>query len=466
MGVSTKHAEYQAMAATWRKCRDCAAGQKAVHAAAETYLAKLKDQTKEDYAAYVARATFYNAFWRTVAGMKGLLFRDDPQIAVPSVAEPMLADVTMGGVPLATFGQMLADEVMTTGRVGVLADYPATPIGTTLADAKQMNLRPTLALYKAESIINWRMGRINNQHVVTMVVLEEQHTEQAADDEFGTVGETRYRVLDLAEGKYRVRVFRVNDKGEDEQIEPDMFPLMGNQTMGFIPFVFLGPDDTTPTVYDPPLIDLADMNLSHYRTTADLEHGAHFTGLPTPIVSGYTPEKEGEKLYIGSTAAWVFPDPQAKVTYLEFTGQGLGALERLLDRKEQQMAVLGARMLEAQKRAVESAESAAIHRKGEESILSGVASVLSQGMTRVLEWFAAFAGAAGEVKFEINKDFLPVGMTPQMLTALVQSWQGGAISSQALFENLKAGQFYEPDATFEEEEARIKSGGPVGVGVV
>lgn len=466
MGVSTQHADYAAMAETWKKCRDCAAGQKAVHAAGETYLAKLKDQTAEDYQAYVSRASFYNAFWRTVAGMKGLLFRDDPQTVVPAVAEPMHDDVTMSGVPLSTFGQMLADEVVTVGRAGVLADYPTAPVGTTLADAKRMNLRPTLALYKAESIINWRMGMVNNQHVVTMVVLEEQHTAQAVDDEFGTVGETRYRVLDLAGGKYRVRVFKVNDKGEDEQIGGDLFPLMGNQPMGFIPFVFFGPDDTTPTVYDPPLIDLADMNLSHYRTTADLEHGAHFTGLPTPVVSGYTKENEGEKLYIGSTAAWVFPDPQAKATYLEFTGQGLGALERLLDRKEQQMAVLGARMLEAQKRAVESAESAAIHRKGEESILSGIASVLSLGMTRALGWFAAFAGATGEVKFEINKDFLPMGMSPQMLTALVQSWQGGAISSQALFENLKAGQLYEPDATFEDEEARIKSGGPVGVGVV
>jgi hypothetical protein len=78
---------------------------------------------------------------------------------------------------------------------------------------------------------------------------------------------------------------------------------------------------------EPPLIDLVDANLALYGINADYRHGLHFTGLPTPVVSGYQPQKDGEKFYIGSTSAWVFPDPQAKAVFLEFTGQGLDALK-------------------------------------------------------------------------------------------------------------------------------------------
>ncbi|MFX5825171.1 DUF4055 domain-containing protein, partial [Acinetobacter baumannii] len=86
-------------------------------------------------------------------------------------------------------------------------------------------------------------------------------------------------------------------------------------------------------------------NYAHYLVSADYEHGCHFAGLPTPVVTGYTPQngpngEPPEKLYIGSAAAWVFPQPDAKAYFLEFEGQGLDALEKNLSRKENQMAIL------------------------------------------------------------------------------------------------------------------------------
>ncbi|WP_457831240.1 DUF4055 domain-containing protein, partial [Staphylococcus aureus] len=91
---------------------------------------------------------------------------------------------------------------------------------------------------------------------------------------------------------------------------------------------FMSVDDLTPTVDLPPLVDLVDMNYAHYLVSADYEHGCHFAGLPTPVVTGYTPQngpngEPPEKLYIGSAAAWVFPQPDAKAYFLEFEGQGL-----------------------------------------------------------------------------------------------------------------------------------------------
>ena len=125
------------------------------------------------------------------------------------------------------------------------------------------------------------------------------------------------------------------------------------------------------------------------------------------------------------------------------------------------MAILGARMLEVQKRGVETADTASIHRKGEESILSSIAQVISMGMTRALGWFSQWAGADANVQFEINRDFYPVEMTPQELTSLIAAWQTGGISKQVLFDNLKQGEIIASEVSFEEEEARITNSQPM-----
>lgn len=456
MPVNAQHEDYRRMLPKWQRCRDVSEGQDAVQGAGEAYLPKLKEQTPEDYLAYVKRAMFYNATWRTVAGLVGMLLRKPPVVKVPKPVEELLEDVTMSGVPLQLFVQEVCEEALKQGRLGVLVDYPSVDVqGMTLADAQQQNLRPTMCVYRTESIINWRKERVNNVWTLVLVVLKEKYYERT--NEFEQKCEDRYRVLDLTEGKYRVRMYKVQDTRD--VLLNETFPLMGNKPLAFVPFTFLSTDDNTDEVDDPPLIDLVDVNLSHYRTSADLEHGAHFTGLPTPWVAGHMMDNPGEKLYIGSQAAWVFRDPLAKCGYLEFSGQGLEALETRLANKEKQMAVLGARMLEPQQKGVETAERASIHRKGEESMLSAAAQALSLGLERALRWFCQWSGAdvaaKDAVECELNREFYPTPMSDKMLTALVMAWQQGAISFETLFDNLQGGDVIDGDKTAEEEQAAI-----------
>lgn len=472
MSVKATHSQYAGMLSAWTRCRDVACGQDAVHARGEVYLPKLKDQTQDEYRAYVGRATFYNATYRTIDGLRGMVFRKAPKVTASSAVIDLCKDVTMTGQPLQVFLQNVTEESMMVGRVGVLVDYPNTDPQTvgralTHADAAIMNIRPTMRIYQAEQIINWRTKHLNNKTVLQLVVLQEDA--DISVDEFENKTEPRWRVLDLVPGatvgsfKYRVRVFRWNDStNTEEQIGNDVFPMMNRAPMDFIPFQFMGTDDIGPEVDDPPLIDLINVNLSHYKASADYEHGCHFTGLPTPVVSGYTPaiadNGTKESLYIGSSKAWIFPDKDANATFLEFKGEGLGALERNLDRKEKQMAVLGARMLEEQKRGVESAEAVALHRVGEQSMLANLAQTISLGMTQVLRWFSQWADSQEDCLIELNRDFFPVPMSPLQLTALVAAWQTGGISKETLFDNLKQGEVIAADRTFEDEEAKIWNG--------
>lgn len=461
MPVNTRHKLYGLQCADWKKMRDCVAGQRAIHEAAEAYLPRLVGETDTDYAARKARANFFNATSRTIEGLVGMLFRVEPDCDVSPATKPMLDDVTKSHETMLQFATRVAEELETTNKVAVLTDYPTADKGTgemSVADVERLNLRPHLAAYPAESIINWRYGWVNNRTMLTLLVLEEIISEPNPVDTFVSIDITQWRVLELIEGVYTVQIWR-STAGTFGPIGEPIVPLMNNKPLNEIPVEILG--DGLP-----PLIDLADVNVSHYQTTADIEHGAHRTALPQPWIAGdlSTVGPNGETvrpvLYIGGNNAWTF-GPGTTVGMLEYTGQGLDSLEKRLERKEAQMAVLGARMLEQQKKGVESAESAGLHRAGEQSILQQQAGDLSAGLERVLAVFDKWAGGTGKVRYQINKDFIPASLTAQDITALVGAWQAGTVSKEELFNKFQRGGVISEGVDFEGHETQIENAPPV-----
>lgn len=472
MAVDTEHPEYRDTAPVWRQMRDTAAGQRAIHAAAETYLPKLAKETPEDYAARLQRSSYFNATARTIEGLSSMVMRVPPVVEASAGVVPMLEDVTKGGVSMATFCGKVLDEALTVGRVGVLVDYPRVqrdpdnPL--TVAQAEALNLRPNMALYKTEAIINWNTEWRNNASVLVMVVLAE-HVRVPGKDEFEIKTEPRWRVLDLdpETGAYRVRIYRKATSGGGDELIEEFFPLLNGAPLSFIPFQFIGVEDTTPDVSKPPLLDLSDTNLSHYRSTSDRKHGAHLTALPQPWVNKVQPSIDpmtgqpcAAEWKIGGTELWTFPQ-DSQVGMLEYTGQGLATLREEIEREEKQMAVLGARMLEQQQRQVETAEAAGIHRSGEQSTLQAQTSVAGDGMTKALQWFDAWGGGSGAATVTYNKDYMPSALSSQELTALVAAWQQGALPKQDLFLNLQQGGLIPESKTFEEYEGQLETAGPV-----
>lgn len=457
-GVATRHPEYEEYAPLWQRADDAAEGQHAIHKAATRYLPRLTDESDDAYKARLARSDFFNATWRTIAGFTGMAFSRDSKVDVPAALDPYLKDINLEGVSLNDLARDCVEDVLEYGRLGLLVDFPQKPnnvTAITVKAAEDLGLRPKIVVYSAEHCINWRFATVNGRKAVSMVVLTEEAS--IAEGEFDHKTETRYRVLDLFNGAYRQRVFRKNDKNEDEQIGGDIFPLMNGKPMTFVPFCFVGTGGKADAIDAPPLIDLIDANIAHYQINADYRHGLHFTGLPTPVISGYTTENSSEKFYVGSLSAWVFPDPQAKASYLEFTGQGLGAMQAALLDLEKRMAVLGARMLTDQARKPATATQAVIETQGENSILSAIVGSVSKAMEWALGVFAQWIGVTGEIVFEINREFLPTPLDPQMLRELVAGWQAGAISEGELFAKLQEGGVIAGEQTLEAHQEEVAS---------
>jgi hypothetical protein len=217
-----------------------------------------------------------------------------------------------------------------------------------------------------------------------------------------------------------------------------------------------------PALEKLPLADIIALNLDHYRLDADYKHGLHFTALPTAWVSGF--DKDAE-LRIGSSTAWVANAVGASAGFLEFKGQGLETFERAMDRDERQMAILGTRMLEAQKRVGESADAIELRQSGENSVLTTLAMSVSDSLTHVLRWVywwnstEAWPEDIGEdvVLIQLNTDFSNKGMGSEELTAVVSAWQAGAISRATMFDLFRRGEVL-PAGRTDEEESRLTAG--------
>ena len=452
------HEQHAAHAPLWAKCRDAIAGQHAVHMAGEAYLPKLSGQTMSEYRSYVMRAPFFNAAKRTLDSLSGLIAAKQAKKEIPAAMTQWLDDITLEGTTLDGLAFQIIEEQIAVGRVGLIVEHPSLELDAiTVGVAESLNLRPYIRIYRAESIHDWRTGSVGGLQKLTMVKLYEV-LQLPGQTEFETIAVPQYRILDLFEGAYRVRLFRQDGQGE-WLLTAESFPRARGQLLTEIPFVIINASSCGAQAETPPLLDLIDQNLAHYRNTADLEHGLHFTGLPTAVLSGVQLEP-GQTYAIGSTAAWVFPDPAAKAEYLEFQGAGLTQLMAAIKEKENRMAVLGARMLSDDKKAAESSDTMDMRTSGERSVLASMSRVASMGLTAALRIMAQWAGVSGQIEYALNRDFGMKRLGGQELTALVGAWQAGAFSQETLFDNLSQGQIITDGKDFETEMAQIADAAP------
>lgn len=456
MPIDTVHPKYQDQTTKWAHARDANDGQAAVKARTTEHLPQLEGQDAAEYKAYLQRAVFFNATGRTVEGMTGLVNRKAPVVELPSQIEGMEEDATEDGQSLSEVAKHATEGLLISGRLGFLVDR-----------SKQDNSDLYLTGYSAEEITNWREDDDGN---LTLIVLKEGYYEADPSDPYTLTAKIRYRELTLladvdeagqatGTASYHQRLWK-RDNNNNWQIVEDLVPLKAGQPLDRIPFVPVNPKGVGLDVWDPPILDIAEMNLAHYRNSADIEHGRHLTALPTPWVSGVDEGKTGAELPLGSGKAWRLPEG-AQVGFLEFSGVGIATLQTGMEEKEAKMAALGARMIEPPRSGVEAAETARIHQAGSNATLADIAGAVGMGLEAALELAAEWEGAtADSVSVEMNKDFVDARLTPQEIQALVDAYLKGAISQETLLHNLKVGEILPEDRTVEDEMKALEAAQP------
>lgn len=447
-----KHPDYVKNMGYWRRCRLVIEGTDAVKDAGVEFLPMLGGQDPMEYEKYKGRALFFEASGRTTQGLLGALCGKEPQLVGPEGKDDFFTTITSYVAPIKSFIKKIAEEVITVGRCGLLIDVSGGEEGGD----------PNLVFYAAESIFNWHTRNVDGKDQLTLVVLREEVT---IPGRFSLSKEVRYRVLSLdpITGNYVQEVFveRASESGGNKTEFTSLYlitPTKGGQPLKFIPFTFINSNGTTPAIALPPLIGLVNVNISHYRTEADLSHGLHFTALPIIHMSGFTKDTAPD-VAAGSEVVWVTPKGTT-VEYLEFSGVGLGALTIALKEKEAKMVVLGASLLASPKPASESADNQRIRRSGENNVISNIADSVSEGLTTALIDLADWRGIgdSANVSVSLNKEYTQDPANPQLLAQLINMLQSGAMSLESFHFNLSAMGLLPDGSTPEGERELVQEG--------
>lgn len=453
MAVDSKHSNYTVWEKDWITIETLLAGERALKDQGETYLPRLTGQDSSEYAKYIQRSSLFNATSRTLQGLVGAVIRKEANINTDKANMELLNSITLARQSIHEVIRITVERILAYGFFGILVDMPP--------GENTNGAIPYLALYNARSILNWRTEIAGTEEKLVMLTLLEKVSEQGADEfEVKEVEQIRHCFIDPTSKKYTQQIYRKDEKGENWVAYQDpIIPVRRGISSDEIPFVFFNALSASPDPTKPPLLDLANMNIKHWQISADYYHGLHFCAMPTPWAAGFA-LGQGD-LYIGAEKAWVTDNADAKCGFLEFTGQGLQALEKSLDKIEKLMAVIGARLLEEQKMGVEAARAIELRTSGDAATLVSIVSAAEEGIGRVMKFLDEWrTGSVSKTEIEMNRSFVSQKLTSQDLTALLQAVQAGQISQDTFLYNLQAGEVLPPDRTIEEEKKIIASEAP------
>jgi len=448
--VTFQRSEYEAALYAWNLVDDVCAGQERVKSKKEAYLPKpnptdLSEENKERYNQYLLRSVFYNATGRTKDGMIGAAYRKDPVIKAPT--DYVVDDVDGNGVGLVQQSQSALSAVLKRGRHGLLADYPQVDGPVSKADMNAGKYRANIVPINAKQVVNWRTEKIGGQHKLVLLVFSEVASEPT-EDGFGIKEINQYRALKLGDEGYTQEIWR---KVKETWVLHEVHIIKdgaGNH-WDEIPFTFIG-SNNNDTVIDPsPLYDMAEVNIAHYRNSADYEDSIYFSGQPQPWMSGLSTEwreyLEEKGIYVGSRSPILLPEGGsfgfAQVQPNTLAKEGM-------DQKEDQMVALGARLIQPGTVA-KTATEAQGEQETQHSVLSLACSNVSDAYEKALAWVARFMNVSGDIEFQVNQDFVEVSLDPQLLAALVSAWQSGTLPESDLWGMLKQYGVINPEKTDE-----------------
>ncbi|MGY3265155.1 DUF4055 domain-containing protein [Lysobacter sp. HA35] len=416
MTTEYTHPEYRANEKKWRRVRDAVAGEDVVKDAGRDYLPAPDEDasgwTADRYASYLRRAVYYNVTGRTLAGLVGVAFANWP--AIETSEKYLLDDADGSGVGLVGQAQWMLAQVLQTGRGGLLADRTRLDPSVarrvrTVGDEHAAGVRSYVVPYAAEDILTWELDGT----ALSRLVLREQHATYEG-------GEVQYlpqlRELTLIEGKCHVEIWRkYRDKGDF--VRADSW----DTASPIIPFTFVGAVNNDACPDPAPLLDLATLNLAHYRNSADYEESAFLMGQPQLWVSGF--DELQQRISFGSRTAIALP-PGGECGLLQVSPNIL-AREAMVA-KEAQMQTLGARLL-SQGSATKTATQSAAETKAAYSMLSLACDNVSLAYTRAVQHAQKLVGGAQKASFAIDTRFSDLMLDANAIREVVAAWQAGLV---------------------------------------
>lgn len=453
--VKERHPDLGVILQDYEECRDAVDGATTVKGKGIKYLPQPSGflgsaDPQTMYDAYKMRAQFPDLLAPTIQGMMGIIHHGEAQIEgleEGSALEGLWESATPDGLPLEALHKRITEEILTVGRVALLADLP--PEGGEL---------PWVAVYAAESLINWSESR-------NFFVLEEDYRVRNG---YSWDAKKRYRVLELVDDVYQVEVMDedghpldpMDETLEDQDVQEGITTSVvvpqarGGNVIEEIPLVIAGSRDLSLTPDQIPLIGVTRAAYAIYRLDADYRHQLFMSGQETLFYIGLDPADVPK--YVGAGVGIALPE-KGDAKYVGPSGAGIEAHKTAIEDERSRAAEAGSRMFAVgDKKAAESGEALRIRARAGSATLVSVAQTSAAALEAVLRHCAVIVGEdPEEIIVKPNLNFLDTDMTPDEANKMVELWMNKVISYETLYSNLQRGRIASEERTAEEEQELV-----------
>lgn len=422
-GNTYMHPDLRHMMPTYFKLRDCLENK--VKTKGADYLPDPSEAKEEEnirkkrYAAYLQRAVWLPVTTRTRQGLVAQVFTRPPKKVIDAKLDTFLERSTGTGDTLESFMHYGFSEIASMGRGAII-----------VLDIDN-GTKPLLDFAETENIITWSelpTGRVDGLgRNIGGVVIRSYFTRTASDLlTVETIVKLTHYILDDNDIVWVRTCTSVAQQWTGWSVM-----TVAGQTYNYIPVFPVGAERNNLTIQQPPLDELADLNISHYVSTADYEEHIKLTGQATLVITGLSQSWFDDNLK-GKVALGVrspMPlerDSDAKL--LQAVGNS-GAKEAM-DKKEAMMVAVGARLIE-QRQVRRTATEADIESQSYHSILGHMAQNMSAAMTAALlhctRYFNNGAVINGTV-VQLNDDFSTVSTNAEHRRLLLEEYIAGTRS--------------------------------------
>lgn len=313
-------------------------GTEAMRRAGETYLPREPAESADAYDCRLKRSTLFNATGKTVADMTGKVFVKPVVLEkdVPDRIKELAEDIDAAGRSINVFARDVFFDALQPGVGFIFVDMPKADVGQkrtlTVAETKSAGLRPYLIYIPIESALGWKSEMINGVQTLTQFRFLETVTEK--DGPWHEKEIEQVRVIE----RDRYEVYRVNQNDPKEWVMVEQ----GSLPLGKVPVVPIYLNRTGFMVGLPPLEKLAELNITHWQSGSDQRNILHVARVPILFGAGITSE---DKFVVGASSMFRCNNAEAKLEYVEHSGQAIEAGRNDLKDLEFQMQTMGLQLL-------------------------------------------------------------------------------------------------------------------------
>lgn len=444
--------EFREMIECWRLPMTLMGGTRAMQAAGKTFLPQEDAEQDQTYANRLKRTFLYNGYRRAVLNLVGRVFAKEIQLVdTPENLEYLVEDADRQGHHLNVFARNLFKSGVHLGKGHILIDMPRKlPQGATLEDERAARQQPYFVHIRPEQVIGWRHEMRGGALRLTMVrFIEEVKVKKGA---FGSGLQTRVKVIE----ENQWSLYTKNEKGELILLD------QGPNTLGLVPFVTYYTNYKCPMVAEPPLEDLAYMNLAHWQSSSDQRQILHFARVPILFAAGIERTNSTQPQQQTISPDTMLRGPiGSTLTFVEHSGQAIGAGQQDLEALEDKMAVMGMEPM-SPRSSNPTATGRLIDAVEITSLLQQWAIALGDALEQAFGFAAMWLNMDSEFvpSVKVNTDLSYSMRDAADLQTLLQARLNGEITRNTFLQEMKRRGVLSEAVDIEDELDRIEEQGP------